>query len=385
MVARYCLGTKNSNERVQQVGLGAHHAPARSIGESFMKSVFRIVLAVAIFCGVATPQTALALCVDTCTDCTVTTTDALAVLNTSVGLNPVDCSATTTTSTTSTTLPMGSDCGTGAPQACVVTVDSPAGMFGDLQSAIDSSNDAATITVEGDCLGSVDVTNRNTLIIQGIAPAGGACPQAELTPGSLPSTVHADDGPGILLDDSANIVIRYLNVVDGNGEGVKLRSTNTSVVQCSCFARNAQAGISVDGGEQNTMKDNLVLANNEEGIRVDESNFNRVLSNQTIGNAFDGIHMSSSEDNSVALNVVTSNGDDGIGLSSADGNVVLLNETLGNGEPGSNDSGINLSDSDDNRVAGNIILNNADGEDGFATCSGTSNNNFGSDIPSDCD
>ena len=91
-----------------------------------MKFIIAALFSVFLFVG---PAQAQDFCADLCpTSCTLTATDALAVLNTAVGLDPGMCgSSTTTTSvtttttsnTTTTTLPTG-DCTEG--ELCCIEV-----------------------------------------------------------------------------------------------------------------------------------------------------------------------------------------------------------------------------------------------------------------------
>ena len=68
-----------------------------------MKIVFAAMFASLLFVSPAKAQ--VNLCVDICTDCALTATDALAVLNCAVGnCPPVDCGSTTTTLAPTTTL-----------------------------------------------------------------------------------------------------------------------------------------------------------------------------------------------------------------------------------------------------------------------------------------
>ena len=68
-----------------------------------MKILFAALFASLLFVSPARAQ--VDLCVDICTDCALTATDALAVLNCAVGLcPPAGCSSTTTTLAPTTTL-----------------------------------------------------------------------------------------------------------------------------------------------------------------------------------------------------------------------------------------------------------------------------------------
>jgi cytoskeletal protein RodZ len=76
--------------------------PERTFWEVLMKLIFASMFAALLFAAPAIAQEP-DLCTDTCTSCTLTATDALAVLNTAIGLNPVSCPSTTTSSSTSST------------------------------------------------------------------------------------------------------------------------------------------------------------------------------------------------------------------------------------------------------------------------------------------
>jgi hypothetical protein len=76
-----------------------------------MKFIIASLSSLLLFVG---PAQAQDFCLDLCTDCTIFSSDALAALNAAVGLNPQNCTGTTTTTlsgptTTTTTLPNTSE------------------------------------------------------------------------------------------------------------------------------------------------------------------------------------------------------------------------------------------------------------------------------------
>src|SRR5262245_50718684 len=108
---------------------------------------------------------------------------------------------------------------------CRVTVDSPSGTHDSLQRAVDKARNGATITVNGTCKGRVTISDRRDLTIQGVPPTGEGCPEGGLGPSDLISTVRGGSHEVIKVDDSRNITIRWLNIVDGNGAGVEIKKT----------------------------------------------------------------------------------------------------------------------------------------------------------------
>jgi hypothetical protein len=86
-----------------------------------MKFIITSLFSVFLFVG---PAQAQDFCLDLCTDCSITATDALAALNAAVGLNPAMCMGSTTTTTveaTTTTTTLASTTTTTMPMNCPAT------------------------------------------------------------------------------------------------------------------------------------------------------------------------------------------------------------------------------------------------------------------------
>jgi parallel beta-helix repeat protein len=247
---------------------------------------------------------------------------------------------------------------------CLATLDSPPRRFASLQKAVDAAADGATITVTGACTGPVRIVERHGLTIQGVPPPGGGCPAEGLRPRDLLSTVRGSrqDRAVIEVKRSANIVVRFLNVIDGVDAGVGLEHARASRVGCNCLARNGDEGLEVEGGKQHEISGNLVTGNAEEGIDLEDgTRRNEVRGNVVEANGEDGIELDDSDDNTIVGNTVRGNARGGIVLDDADRNRVVGNQVTENGRPGRPEGGIELDDADRNVVDGNTIRDNADG------------------------
>jgi len=276
-------------------------------------------------------------------------------------------------------------CGGGAGP-CHVTVDSPPGHHGDLQTAIGTAHDGATITVTGICAGPVVIARRRKLVIEGVPPTSGGCPPDGLRSGDLVATVTgaAGDGEPIKIIQSSNITVRFLNVIDGEAQGVELEGTRETQLHCSCLARNRD-GVEIEGGTDNHVGDNVVVGNAEDGIRLHRGAAgNTIAANRVKSNGDDGIELEDgANDNVVQNNTVGENGADGVDLDEVQGNHVTGNQVEHNGQDAGHDSGIELDRANGNVIDGNIIHENADGLTGEARCrSGTGN--AGSNVGGRC-
>ncbi len=252
-------------------------------------------------------------------------------------------------------------CGDTASGPCTVTVGTRT--YGSLQAAIDAAKDGATITVRGVCRGPVRIDRRKALTIEGVPPTAAGCPDDGLRPTHLTSTVRGSgDNEVIKVTGSANVVIRYLNVVDGSSAGVELKDALTSTIHCNCIARNTE-GVELHGGERHEVSQNLVARNHDDGIRLRSG-------------------ASAARSNLVRQNRVEENGGDGVDLVNADLNQVLRNLVTGNGTT-SDDSGIEVENSDQNTIDANTINGNADGLTGMIRCQ-SGRGNTGSNVTPAC-
>ena len=266
-----------------------------------------------------------------------------------------------------------SECGDNASGPCVVTVDTPPGTFSSLQEAIDSAQDGATIHVTGVCVESVLIEKRNNLTIEGDAPTAEGCPPDGLTPADLTSTVKGgsqDLKDVIKVKNSMNILIRFLNVVDGGKSktGVEFRTGMSNIAHCNCITRNKD-GIEFDHHSKGTASKNLIFKNNRDGIWLHRCVLKTsLIMNTSRENLDDGIEIDDSctESNLVTMNLVTKNVHDGIEVVDSDKNTIIVNEVTFNGISKSKDSGIELKPgtgahgADDNLVNDNDIHDNSD-------------------------
>ena len=187
---------------------------------------------------------------------------------------------------------------------------------------------------------------------------GIVCSAFSQTPKPTPKS--ADDEV-IKVTQSANVTLRFLNVVDGRGAGVEIKSSRGSRLDRDCFARNREEGVELDGTRHAAVTASLIIENGEDGIAVH-------------GDA---------RENAVKRNTVRDNGRDGIDLEDADGNTITGNSVKRNGRKRDRDSGIELEDSDRNLVDGNRVRGNADGLTDVIRCI-SGDENVGSNVPRHC-
>jgi parallel beta-helix repeat protein len=286
------------------------------------------------------------------------------------------------------------DCGAGVTAPCEVSVDFPPGTYDDLQRAVDTASDGATLTVSGRCTGPIEVFGRRNLTIEGSPPSA---ERASLCagdnggpgPGDLVSTIvfGARPPPGtgeeiLTIERSRGITVRNLNIVDGGGACVALKRTAKSLLDCNCVARCVH-GVRVHtslGGD--VVAHNLVENHLEDGILLRAGTTGATIAANTVRrNADDGVEANASHGNLIDGNVVIGNGRDGIELNRSHANVVLRNEVRTNGTDPATDAGIELESADDNDVGGpadgsegNLVRDNADGATDEAACRSGSGN-----------
>ncbi len=296
-------------------------------------------------------------------------------------------SATATQTSTPVTTPTPSDCGTLATDPCVITVSGSSKTYSALQKAVNAAPNGATITVTGLCVGRTRVTKRSNLTITGIAPATEACPAGALQPTGLTSTLRgvADDDV-IKVTESTNIVIRLLNIVEGE-TGVEIKRSTTSRVDCNCIALNTEEGVELHAGKQYAVTQNLVTTNAVDGIRLHNgTNQNEVRANTVVQNGRHGIILeeAGTTNNVIDGNLVRGNTEDGINVNNADVNRIITNTITGNGVNAATDSGIELANhADKNVVDQNAISGNTDGLVNVIRCFGGTGNT-GSNVTPAC-
>ena len=272
-------------------------------------------------------------------------------------------------------------CGEFAVGACAITVDGVAGVFTSLQAAVNAAPNGTTIHVTGVCKGITLVKKRSNLTIEGVAPA--TCPPG---PRDLTATLQGDpnavlpsgsNGEVIKVLSSDKVVVRYLNIVKGNDDGLEFKTSTNGTAFCNCVARNADA-IELDAPGAHVARQCLVTHNTGFGIRVHGGQVNsHVLGNVSEMNA-DGIGVTeASHNNEIAGNVSRSNALSGILLDNGDANTVTGNDVHDNVV-----AGIRLkSGADGNTISGNTIANNGDGLTNSVLCVGNLTGNAGTNVP----
>lgn len=257
----------------------------------------------------------------------------------------------------------------------MVRVDSPPGSFDQLQQAIDAAADGATITVQGRCVGSVLVLDRADLTIEGIPPVPSGCPAGGLRPQDLTSTVKGDVADVLKVLSSTNIVIRFLNVVDGGQyDGVQFSTSSSGGVSCSCMARNDD-GVNIRAGKLHQVTHNLVRRNSGDGIRAhDGAEQNTIEANVVEEGGADGVRLLGSHDDVINGNLIRNNATIGIDLHNADNNQTTANEVVANGG-----CAITVDSSDYNFIDANTASGSA-----FNICCESGNHNSGDNVTSKC-
>ena len=279
------------------------------------------------------------------------------------------------------------DCGSAIDEPCAVTVtarNAAPRVFDDLQQAINSAPNGATITVRGRCAGPVSIVRRSNLTITGIAPADTptGCPAEGLRPGDLSSTVTSASEDAIDVLMSTNIRVMFLNVVDAPSDGIEFRDASKGTAFCNCFARNFE-GVELRGASSTVVQQNLVKDNVSDGILVQRmskpATKNQINANTVVANGKDGIRVETlSTGNTFAANLLVGNADDGIELADSPRNKVTSNRAEANG-----DGGVQLRAATRNLVDKNMISGNGDGLVNILDCVSGSRNT-GSNVSPAC-
>ncbi len=274
-------------------------------------------------------------------------------------------------------------CGTGPAAPCVVTVSGMGRTFDRLQAAVAAAPNGATLSVRGTCSGPVRIVGRTGLTLEGEPPTSTTC----LEPGALRSTVRGSGGDHEVVDvvQSTNVVLRFLNLVDGDDTGLEFKQSHGGRIECGCVARNAGEGIELDGGGRHEIVTSLVMENTGDGIVLKRgAGRTRVHASRVERNGDDGIELEAgSHDSVVTDTVVRDNAEDGIDLDDADQNQLRANRVEGNGRDPARDNGIELREADANVVDGNTIAGNADGLVDRVRCQ-SGRGNRGSNVPRAC-
>jgi parallel beta-helix repeat protein len=239
------------------------------------------------------------------------------------------------------------DCGVGVTAACRVTSGLTFDRFTSLQAAINAAFDGDVLTVSGRCSSAI-VDGRTNLTIQGTMTSAG-CGFNGPSPTGTRGVVFG----GLEIANSTNILIRGLNLVRSQGDGVSIDNSVTPIVTCNCFAFNFDAGLQMNGVTAAVVSQNL----SEQNLIGLESNGTQtvIIANNTVtANRRTGILVQGSDGNNVSSNIVTGNGGDGI---------LFLDSTFG-------------------LASANTIRRNGDGRTDRVVC--TNSQVFGNNAGADC-
>jgi parallel beta-helix repeat protein len=183
------------------------------------------------------------------------------------------------------------------------------------------------------------------------------------------------------LTSCTNVVVRYLNIVNGvlaGHDGLEFKRTSLSTAHCNCVAFHDDEGIQLDAGKSNVITANRVTRNLLFGIDLDDATkLNTVQGNISLENGGHGlIVQKASTQNLITGNDLLDNDGDGIDLNNALQNQVTLNDVEGNAMNGIAIENNSLS----NIIDGNAISGNGDGLVNVIDCIG-GDLNTGSNVP----
>ena len=164
------------------------------------------------------------------------------------------------------------------------------------------------------------------------------------------NTVVSAENYGIDLFESYGNLVELNDARYCGDIGIELSSSGNNTV-VSNTADECGVGISTRFSDDNTLRNNSASSGNY-GIYLMDSNVNTILDNTANSNNNTGIDLSLSEDNELAGNDVRTNMNYGIHLSSSDRNDLMENTVDQNGV------GVYLDWSGDNEIGNNTITNN---------------------------
>jgi CSLREA domain-containing protein len=159
-------------------------------------------------------------------------------------------------------------------------------------------------------------------------------------------------GNGITLADSNNNTIRSNEAYQNTGDGIALVRSSANTIEGNKIGTsgnddqgNSGNGLTIDGGANNTVKDNLISTNIGNGIEIRGGSSGNLIQGNRIGNQISygsyssyagnggaGIHVSSGTRNKITANSIHSNGGLGIDL----GNQGVTANDAGDGDSGAN-------------------------------------------------
>ncbi len=154
---------------------------------------------------------------------------------------------------------------------------------------------------------------------------------------------------GIYLDHSNDSTVRENNVIS-NVDAVFVRFSNNCTIYQNLVGNNTHRGILVTDSLHFTIGNNKVYGNGWYGINANASVNGVIVENEAYENYYDGIGLLNSNNCTVARNNVSDNLFFGIWLDSSDGNLIHHNNIINNGIQARTTLSTN---SWDNGVAGN--------------------------------
>ena len=231
-----------------------------------------------------------------------------------------------------------------------------------IQSAIDSARPGETIDVYSGTYKEKVVIDR-PLILRGM-DSGKGIPVIETDDGSAiaikangvtvegfwaKSSSGWTGDAGILATSSDNIIVN--NTVSGSGNaGMILDGGDNNTVLRNVAERNGNEGVSVRNSQSNLIDGNLIKTNRY-GLKLSNSDGNEVMRNTFLGNRYEAIYLENSAGNTIEENYARDNSG-GLTMDTCKDNVVRRNDFVGN------ENGIYLSNhsSEDVKTEGKGVL-----------------------------
>ncbi|UCF12917.1 MAG: right-handed parallel beta-helix repeat-containing protein [Thermoplasmatales archaeon] len=188
--------------------------------------------------------------------------------------------------------------------------------------------------------------------------------------------INSNDQYGIFIQASSSNAILNNIINSNNNSGIRFDFSNSNIVS-SCNISNNGVSIGLSYSRNNTISYNSLTSNNNDGIHLDFSMDNNIFYNTIDSNNDDGVQLYRSNNNNVYMNNITKNNGDGILLQHTScNNLLSLNNITNNSlngirfESSSNHNavsqnkllknlkGIDILESDNNTIVGNLISDN---------------------------
>jgi parallel beta-helix repeat protein len=166
-----------------------------------------------------------------------------------------------------------------------------------------------------------------------------------------------------------NNTIYNNEVLNHDGDGIRLLNADDNKIFSNTLMSNAQHGINIygaisDGSDENFIKNNTILNNGNNGINLQDScDDNRILNNTVIDNTNNGIYLADTGSgcnyNEIINNTIYDNGMAGIYLYGECTYTKIINNTIKyRGTGGTQDYGIRLDSADPSFPNYTTIMNN---------------------------